>query len=202
MLERMKTIFGALMFVAAGAVLAQQVTAPDALVKTTVDEVLTVIKQSTDKRALNDLVDKKIVTHFDFQAMTRLAVGRYWREATPAQQKALEGAFRTLLVTTYTTALASAGKANHSVDVRPLQVKPADDDVTVRTLVRESGAKPIEISYRMAKAASGWKVYDVVVENLSLVTNYRDSFSSEIGRNGIDGLIKSIEGKNKQNAAG
>src|SRR5690242_10013327 len=132
-MKSIKTMLGVLMFVAAGAVPAQQIVAPDALVKTTVDEVLAVIKQSTDKRALNDLVDKKIVTHFDFQAMTRLAVGRYWREATPAQQKALESAFRTLLVTTYTTALDSAGKADHSVEVRPLTVKPADDDVTVRT---------------------------------------------------------------------
>ena len=199
-MKSIRTMLGVLMFVAAGAVSAQQIVAPDALVKTTVDEVLAVIKQSSDKRALNDLVDKKVVTHFDFQAMTRLAVGRYWREATPAQQKALESAFRTLLVTTYTTALNSAGKPDHAVDVRPLQVKPADDDVTVRTLVRESGAKPIEINYRRAKAASGWKVYDVVVENLSLVTNYRGSFSNEIAKGGIDGLIKSIEAKNKQNA--
>ncbi len=202
MIKRIKTIFGVLTFVAASAVLAQQVTAPDVLVKTTVDEVLAVIKSNKDKGALNDLVDKKVVTHFDFQAMTRLAVGRHWREATPAQQKSLEAAFRTLLVNTYTTALNSAGKAEHSVDVRPLTVKPTDDDVTVRTFVKESGAKAIEISYRMAKTAGGWKVYDVVVENLSLVTNYRGSFNTEITKSGIDGLIKSIEGKNRQNAAG
>lgn len=202
MISKIKTIFAVLMFIAASAALAQPITAPDVLVKATVDEVLGVIKNNSDKSALNDLVDKKVIGHFDFQTMTRLAVGKHWREATPVQRKALESAFRTLLVTTYTTALNSAGKAEHVVDVRPLNLKPADDDVTVRTLVQDASARPIKINYRMTKAANGWKVYDVVVENLSLVTNYRGSFSTEIGRNGIDGLIKTIEGKNKQNAAG
>ena len=113
-----------------------------------------------------------------------------------------ERAFRSLLVATYTAALSSSGKTDYTVDVRPLALKPADDDVTVRTLVKDSSTKPIEINYRMAKSANGWKVYDVVVENLSLVTNYRGSFNSEISRSGIDGLIKSIEAKNKQNTAG
>jgi phospholipid transport system substrate-binding protein len=173
-------------------------TAPDALVKTTVDEVLSVIKQNKDKRVLHDLAEKKVVSHFDFQAMTRLAVGRAWRDATPAQQKALENAFRSLLVSTYTTALSQSSTANQTVEVRPAPVKPDQTDVTVRTLVREPGRQPISIDYRMAKSASGWKVYDVVAENLSLVTNYRGSFNSEIGRSGIDGLIKTLEAKNKQ----
>ena len=177
-------------------------TAPDALVKTTVDEVLSVIKQNKDKRVLHDLAEKKVVSHFDFQAMTRLAVGRAWRDATPAQQKALESAFRSLLVSTYTTALSQSTTANQTVEVRPAPVKPDQTDVTVRTLVREPGRQPISIDYRMAKSASGWKVYDVVAENLSLVTNYRGSFNSEIGRSGIDGLIKTLEAKNKQLAEG
>jgi phospholipid transport system substrate-binding protein len=200
MIKKIATLFGAMLFVAASAVMAQ--TAPDALVKSTVDEVLGVIKTTKDRRALNDVVEKKVLPHFDFQAMTRLAVGRHWREATPAQQKSLENAFRSLLVTTYTTALTQSTTAEQSVDVRPVAVKPADDDVTVRTFVRESGRKPIAIDYRMAKATGGWKVYDVVVENLSLVTNYRGSFNTEIGKSGIDGLIKALDAKNKSNADG
>jgi phospholipid transport system substrate-binding protein len=200
MIKKIATLFGAMLFVAASAVMAQ--TAPDALVKSTVDEVLGVIKTTKDRRALNDVVEKKVLPHFDFQAMTRLAVGRHWREATPAQQKSLENAFRSLLVTTYTTALTQSTTAEQSVDVRPVAVKPADDDVTVRTFVRESGRKPIAIDYRMAKATGGWKVYDVVVENLSLVTNYRGSFNTEIGKSGIDGLIKALDAKNKSNAEG
>ena len=186
----------------AAAAAASSTQAPDALVKSTMEDVMVAIKPSKDKRALQEVTEKKVLQHFDFQAMTRLAVGKHWREATPAQQKSLESAFRSLLVTTYTTALSHSPKVNHVIDVRPIQIKPADDDVTVRTTVREPGQKPIEINYRMAKSASGWKVYDVVVESLSLVTNYRGSFNSEIGRTGIDGLIKALEAKNKQNAEG
>ena len=175
---------------------------PDALVKSTVDEVLGVIKTTKDKRALNEVVEKKVLPNFDFGAMTRLAVGRHWREASPAQQKSLENAFRALLVNTYTTALSQSTTADQTVEVRPAPVKPADDEVTVKTLVKEGGRKPIAIDYRMAKATGGWMVYDVVVENLSLVTNYRGTFNTEVGKSGIDGLIKSLEAKNKHNAEG
>ncbi len=176
-------------------------SAPDVLVKTTVDEVLSAIKQTKDKRALHELAEKKVLPHFDFLAMTRLAVGRSWREANPAQQKALENAFRSLLVSTYTTALTQSASSNQTVEVKPVRINPNDTDITVKTLVKEPGRQPIAIDYRMSKAPAGWKVYDVVVENLSLVTNYRGSFNSEIGRSGIDGLIKVLEDKNKQLAA-
>lgn len=176
-------------------------SAPDALVKTTVDEVLSAIKQTKDKRALHELAEKKVLPHFDFQAMTRLAVGRSWRDTNPAQQKALENAFRSLLVSTYTAALSQSDASNPAVEVKPMRLSPSDTDVTVKTLVKEPGRQPIAIDYRMSKTAAGWKVYDVVVENLSLVTNYRGSFNSEISRSGIDGLIKVLEDKNKQLAA-
>lgn len=182
--------------------LAAAQTAPDALVKTTADEVLGVIKSTKDKRALVDVVEKKVLPNFDFQAMTRMAVGRHWRDASPTQQQSLENAFRTLLVTTYTSALTQTTTSQQTVEVRPLNVKPADEDVTVKTFVNEPSRKPISIDYRLAKNGSNWKVYDVVVENLSLVTNYRSTFNSEIAKNGIDGLIKALEAKNKQNAAG
>lgn len=174
---------------------------PDVLVKTTVDEVLSAVKKTKDKRALHDLAEKKILPHFDFQAMTRLAVGRSWRETNPAQQKALENAFRSLLVSTYTAAISETAGGNQTVEIRPVRINPGDTDVTVKTLIQESGRQPIAIDYRMANSASGWKVYDVVVENLSLVTNYRGSFNSEIKRTGIDGLIKVLEDKNKRLAA-
>lgn len=177
-------------------------TAPDALVKSTVDEVLGVIKTGKDRRVLSEVVETKVLPHFDFKAMTRLAVGRHWREASSAQQQSLENAFRGLLVTTYTQALSQSATPEQMVEVRPLAMKPADEDVTVRTLVKDSSRKPMAIDYRLAKAANGWKVYDVVVESLSLVTNYRDSFSQEISKSGIDGLIKSLEAKNKRNSQG
>lgn len=196
----MKTVARALglcFLLAAFAVQAADMT-PDALVKTTVDEVLSVIKQNKDKRTLHDLAEKKVLPHFDFQAMTRLAVGKWWREANPDQQKKLENAFRGLLVNTYTAALGQDTASDATVEVKPVQVKPGENDVTVKTVARRPGRQPVAIDYRMTRTAGGWKVYDVIVENLSLVTNYRGSFASEISRSGIDGLIRTIEAKNQK----
>ena len=172
-------------------------TAPDTLVRGTVEEVLVLMKQSTDKHALQDIVEKKVLPHFDFRAMTQLAMGRAWRDATPAQQKALENAFRGLLVRTYTTALAETANVDRAVEVKPAPLKPGEDYVTVRTLVRESGRPPLSIDYRMTLVNQAWKVTDIVAENISLVINYRGTFSTEIGRSGIDGLVKVLEAKNK-----
>ena len=200
-METVVRAVGVLALVGAFAVQAADV-APDALVKTTVDEVLSVIKQNKDKRTLHDLAEKKVLPHFDFQTMTRLAVGKSWREANPDQQKKLENAFRGLLVNTYTTALGQNTSSDAMVEVKPVQVKPEQDDVTVKTVATQSGRQPVAIDYRMMRTAKGWKVYDVVVENLSLVTNYRGSFAAEIGRSSIDGLIKTIEAKNQKLAEG
>jgi phospholipid transport system substrate-binding protein len=138
-----------------------------------------------------------VLQHFDFRTMTQLAVGRHWREATPAQQKALEDAFRSLLVNTYTTSLNVTASGKETIDVKPLDAKNATD-VVVNTVVRSPSRQPIAVDYRMAKGSGGWKVYDVVVENLSLVTNYRGSFASEIQRSGIDGLVRVLENKNRE----
>ncbi len=210
MIKKLAALLGAVtvLLAAAGPALAQVQGqgqgqgqgAPDALVKGMVEEVLVAIKATKERRALAEVVDKKVLPNFDFQAMTRMAVGRSWRDASPAQQQALTGAFRTLLVTTYSQALSQSSTAEVSVDVRPAVVKPADDDVVVKTFVKDPSRQPIAVDYRLAKVASGWKVYDVVVENLSLVTNYRSSFNSEITKSGIDGLIKALEAKNRQNA--
>lgn len=175
-------------------------TAPDALVRTTVEDVLSILKQSKDRRLLQEIVESKVLPHFDFRAMTQLAMGRSWREATPAQQKALENAFRTMLVRTYATALADAANVERKVEVRPLLLKPGEDYTTVRTLVRESGRPPLAIDYRMTLTGTTWKVTDIVAENASLVISYRGTFSSEISRAGIDGLIKTLEAKNRQGA--
>ena len=183
-----------------GASLAQ--TAPDAVIKNTVNEVLGVLKTSKDRRVLADVIEKKVLPNFDFREMTKMAVGLHWRDATPAQQRSLENAFRALLVTTYTQALTMSPTAESQVDVRPMTVRPGDDDVTVKTMVKDGSRKPIAVDYRLAKSGNEWKVYDVAVESLSLVTNYRSSFNSEIGKTGIDGLIKALEAKNKQNSEG
>jgi len=177
-----------------------QETTPDALVKTLVGEVIDVIAKNKDASALVDLAEKKVTAHFDFKRMTQLAVGRSWAEANSTQQAALERGFRTLLVRTYAAALAqTSGKTR--VDVKAPSSSAGDSEVLVRTVVNEPGSKPFAIDYRMSKASGSWKVFDVVVENLSLVTNYRSSFQSEISRSGIDGLIKTIEAKNQKQGA-
>lgn len=175
-------------------------TPPDVLVRTTVEEVLAVLKQNQDRRVLQDIAEKKVLPHFDFRAMTQLAMGKSWRDATPDQRKALENAFRSLLVRTYTTALAEAANLERKVEVKPLQLKPGDDYTTVRTLVKEPGRQPLSIDYRMTLTDKAWKVTDIVAENASLVISYRGTFTTEIGRSGIDGLIKVLEEKNKQGA--
>lgn len=184
----------------AGASVAQ--TAPDTVIKNTVDDVLGALKTGKDRRVLADVIEKKVLPKFDFREMTKLAVGRHWRDATPAQQRSLENAFRALLVTTYTQALTMSPAAESQVDVRPTIVRPGDDDVTVRTMVKDGSRKPIAVDYRLAKNSGEWKVYDIAVESLSLVTNYRSSFNTEIGKSGIDGLIRALEAKNKQNSEG
>lgn len=201
-MNKMKNLVTALLIAATTllAPVAQAQTAPDVLVRTTVEDVLSVLKQSKDRRTLQDIVEKKVLPHFDFRAMTQLAMGKTWRDATPAQQKALENAFRTLLVRTYTTALAETAGVERKVEVKPLQLKPGEDYTTVRTVVKEAGRQPLTIDYRMTLVDKTWKVTDIVAENASLVINYRGTFNSEITRSGIDGLIKVLEDKNKQGA--
>ncbi len=172
-------------------------TAPDAVVKSTVDEVLLVIKQTRDKSALRRLAEEKVLPRFDFRQMTQLAVGPAWRKASPEQQQTLESGFRTLLVNTYTGSLSLAAGGDRKLEVKPVQ-QSGQNDTVVKTLVTQSGRPPISIDYRMENNPDGWKVYDVLVEGVSLVTTYRGTFSEEIQRSGIDGLIKVLEAKNRE----
>jgi phospholipid transport system substrate-binding protein len=181
--------------------LAQQ-QRPDQLVKSTTEEVLAVIKKTNDRATLRKIAQQKVLPYFDFTEMTRLAVGRPWREATPEQKKKLQAEFTDLLVNTYTSALTRTVAADKTVEVKPLQAGANDKDVTVRSVVKGGGGQPLEIDYRMSKEDQGWKVIDEIVENVSLVTTYRGSFAQEVQQGGIDGLIKSLEGKNRQLAKG
>jgi len=184
----------------APAALAQD-TAPDTLVKGVTQEVLGVIKQDKDIQAGNQrktiaLVEEKVLPHFNFARMTALAMGPNWRKATPEQQKALIEQFRTLLVRTYSSALSSY--RNQVIDFKPLRAAATDADVIVRSEVKQPGGEPVSIDYSMEKTPSGWKVYDVVVGGVSLVTTYRDTFTNEVRNNGVDGLIKALSDKNRQ----
>lgn len=173
----------------------------DAVVKRSMEDVLQVLQQTRDKAAIRKVAEQKVLPYFDFTDMTRLAVGAAWRKATPDQRKALEENFRTLLVNTYTNALSQASGSGRTIDVRPA-TSPRDNETVVRTQVKESGRQPISIDYRMHEKDGAWKVFDVAVEGVSLVTNYRTTFAEEIGKSGIDGLIKSLQERNRTLAKG
>jgi phospholipid transport system substrate-binding protein len=193
MVQALALAAGLLAFAAAGAELT-----PDELVRTTSKEVIEILRADKEARTgkkLLDLVDAKVLPHFDFTRMTRLAVGKNWRSATPEQQQSLVREFRTLLVRTYSSALATY--KDQVIEVKPLKLNAGDTEVTVRTQVQQSGGQPVQIDYAMEKKADGWKVFDVTVAGVSLVTNYRSTFDRQIAEGGIDGLIKSLAEKNK-----
>lgn len=184
--------------------MAQEV-APDALVKNVTNEVLDIVRKDKDIQSGNtkkaiELVDAKVLPHFNFTRMTQLAMARDWRQTSPAQQKVLTDEFRVLLVRTYSKALTEY--KNQTVNFKPFTLKAGETDVRVRTEIKQSGAgKNIELDYFLEKSGTAWKVYDIEVGGISLVTNYRESFASEVRNNGIDGLIKSLQAKNKSGEA-
>ncbi len=192
-------LFGGLLCLAQG-VLAQDI-APDALAKKVTDEVLIILRsdkdiQSGNTRKVYELVEAKVLPNFNFTRMTRLAVGAPWRQANPAQQQGLTNEFRTLLVHTYASAFSQY--RDQVIEYRPLKMQPADTEVTVQSRIKQSGGgDPIEVNYSMEKTEQGWKVYDVIIAGVSLVQNYRSTFTNEIQKNGIDGLIASLTTKNK-----
>jgi phospholipid transport system substrate-binding protein len=186
-----------------GSSFAQDV-APDALVKTVTLEVVELIAKDKEIRAggrskLVDVIEAKVLPHFNFAAMTALAMGQSWGKASPEQRKRLVEEFKTLLVRTYASALAAYSE--QKFDFRPLRAKPNDTDVTVNVRVMQPGAQPVTIDYSMEKTASGWKVYDVMVGGVSLVANYRTEFANSVRASGVEGLIKELQAKNRSSAA-
>lgn len=190
--------FAALGFLALGPALAQETA--DAAVKRTSQELLQIIRadpkvQAGDQARIREVVEAKVLPNIDFERMTALAMGRNWRVANPEQQKRLIEEFRTLLVRTYSGALAQY--RDQKMDYKPLREAPNATDVTVRTEVLRPGQTPVQIDYSMTKKPEGWQAYDIIVGGVSLVTNYRDEFSEQIKAGGVDGLIKTIAAKNK-----
>lgn len=179
--------------------------APDALVQRVTDEVLDIVRKDKDiqnghTQKIIDLVDKKVLPNFNFTHMTMLAVGKDWRKANAQQQQQLTSEFKTLLVRTYSNALTSY--RDQKIVYKPLKMSPGDTDVLMRTEIIQPGSKPVQLDYSLEKLDSGWKVYDVVVAGISLVSNYREQFAQEVRNSGIDGLIASIAAKNKSLESG
>ena len=176
-----------------------EVIAPDALIKNTVQEVIAIIKadkdiQAGDQKKIIALVDAKVLPNFDFSRMTQLAVGKYWRTATPEQKQSLVTEFRNMLVRTYTKVFTVY--RDQTVEVKPSKIATDDTEVTVKTVISKPGSQPILVDYEMKKADSGWKVYDISIDGVSMVMSYRGTFATQIQESGIDGLIKTLSVKN------
>ena len=196
-------VFGFFLLVSGQAI--ADVDSPDVLIKKVSDDVLTIVRQDKDIQSGNtkkamDLVEAKVLPHFNFLHMTALAMGKDWRKATPEQKKRLSEEFKTLLVRTYSNALT--GYRDQTIRYKPVKMQSGDEEVLVRTEIVQPGNKPIQLDYALEKLADGWKVFDVVVAGVSLVTNYRDTFSQEVRANGVDGLVQMLVAKNKQIEAG
>ncbi len=178
--------------------------APDVLVKRISADVIETVKSDKDIQAGNrnkilGLVQEKILPYVDSERMTSLAAGRFWRQATPEQQKQLSEEFRTLLVYTYAGALSQI--RNETVEFKPFRADPADTEVEVRSQVNVARGEPITLNYRLSKGAQGWKIFDINVLGAWLVQTYKSTFASEISKGGIDGLIKTLAERNKQLAS-
>jgi phospholipid transport system substrate-binding protein len=179
--------------------------APDVLVKNTASEVLEVIKkdkdiQAGDNKKIVALTEEKIVPHFDFERMSRLVLGREWKSASKDQQDRFTMEFRNLLVRTYSVALAKY--RNQTIEYKSFKMAPNDDDVVVKTQIIQPGGQPIPIDYALEKGSTEWKVYDVKIDGISLVTNYRGQFSNELKQGSMDALIQKLVDKNHSNAVG
>ena len=178
--------------------------APDVLVKRISADVIDTVKadkdiQSGNRNKIMELVNSKILPYVDADKMTAQAAGRFWRTATPEQQKRLSEEFRTLLVYTYSGALSQI--KNETIEFKPMRSQPTDTDVEVRSQVNVARGEPITLNYRLAKGDGGWKIYDINVLGAWLVETYKGTFAAEINKSGIDGLITKLADRNKQLAS-
>lgn len=178
--------------------------APDVLVKNTANDVLEIIKkdkdiQSGDMKKITALAEEKILPHFDFDSMSKSVLGKNWREASKEQQVQFITEFRTLLVRTYASALAKY--RNQTIDYKPFRAQPGETRVTVKTVILQSGGPGLPVDYILKQVGDDWKVVDVSIEGVSLVTNYRGQFTNELKQTDMNGLIQRIADKNKGSAA-
>jgi phospholipid transport system substrate-binding protein len=176
--------------------------APDEIIRKTADDVISVLKsdknlQSGNNQKLYQLAEEKILPSFDFERISRLVLGKAWRKATDLQKEQFKSEFRSLLLRTYSIALSKY--KDQGIEIKPMRMKATDEIVTVKTEIVQDGAQPIKVNYALAKDGDSWLVFDIVIEGVSLVTNYRSQFSSEIRKGGMDSLNKKLAKKNKSN---
>lgn len=193
------------LFLFAGSASAQAVdqSTPDGLIKAVVSDVMASVKSDPEIQKGNiprivDLVEKKIVPYTDMRRTTEMAMGPNWKKATPEQQAQLVSEFKNLLIRTYSGALSQL--RDQTIQFKPLRAAPDDKEVVVKTLVIGRG-DPVSLDYRLEKTANGWRVYDMNIMGVWLVEAYRNQFANQISQNGVEGLVKFLQDRNKQLAA-
>jgi len=174
--------------------------APDEIIRKTADDVISALKsdknlQSGNNQKLYQLAEEKILPSFDFERISRLVLGKAWRKATDQQKEQFKVEFRRLLLRTYSVALSKY--KDEGIEIKPMRMEPSDEIVTVKTEIVRDGAQPIKVNYALAKNGDSWFVFDIIIEGVSLVTNYRSQFSSLIRKGGLDSLNKKLAKKNK-----
>jgi len=202
MFQRLRRTLFLLCMFAAPALAQANIMPPDKLIYQITQETYVYVNQDTslqkgETTKLIEWAEKSVLTNFDFNRMTRLAVGKDWRQATPEQKKQLTQEFRRLLTRTYANAFISVNK-NQTIEYKPFKMTGDENEVVVKTMIVKPGAKPLDVNFSLEKGADSWKIYDITVAGVSLITNYRESFSQEVHTNGVDGLIKMLVDKNRQ----
>lgn len=204
MLGLMTAGLASLLFAAPGAALAQDpVNAsapPNEFVEVVANNALEEVKknravQSGDLASINQVIDQFVLPYVNFEKTTRLAAGRYWRQATPQQQKDLVEAFKGTLIRTYSGALANVDQRS-SIAMLPFRGDANADDVVVRSTMSQGNGPAVGVDYRLEKTPQGWKIYDLNVEGIWLIQNYRNQFAQQISQNGIQGLIDALNRNN------
>lgn len=203
-MKNVSILFLGLMMFACSA-LAQATVPADVFVKSVADDVLAIVKkdkaiQSGDQEKIFALAEEKIVPNFNFDHVCKLVLGKNFSKATKDQQDGFEREFRSLLIRTYASALSKY--RNQTIEYKPLRDSADDKDVVVKTQILQPGGQPLAVDYSLEQVGDVWKVYDITIEGVSLVTNYRGQFSNEVRQGGMDGLIQKLADKNKSNAAG
>ena len=202
MFQRLRRTLFLLCMIATPALAQANIMPPDKLIYQITQETYVYVNQDTslqkgETTKLIEWAEKSVLTNFDFNRMTRLAVGKDWRQATPEQKKQLTQEFRRLLTRTYANAFISVNK-NQTIEYKPFKMTGDENEVVVKTMIVKPGAKPLDVNFSLEKGADSWKIYDITVAGVSLITNYRESFSQEVHTNGVDGLIKMLVDKNRQ----
>ena len=173
---------------------------PQDLVHKTADDVLLVLKTNqeiqADKQKIYQLAEEKILPNFDLERISRLVLGKTWRSIDENQKQKFQAEFKTMLLRTYAVALGKY--KDQEIEFKPFRMEPDDKQATVKTQIIQKGGQPISVDYTLAKTENSWKVFDIVIEGVSLVTNYRSQFAAEIKNNGIDSLISKLSEKNNK----